>query len=117
DFTPSLDLNDIQYLLELIENLEKSSFKDDTVRHTLYLIALKQFESNFHHEFLNEKLKKTYDKISFYFLEKSSNNQLAESDIDLFLNFTETIEAKYLLNTFIAYRAESNLNETDELIH
>ncbi|WP_417195307.1 CHAT domain-containing protein [Bizionia sp.] len=117
DFTPSLVLNDIQYLLELIENLEKSSFKDDTVRHTLYLIALKQFESNFHHEFLNEKLKKTYDKISFYFLEKASNNQLAESDIDLFLNFTETIEAKYLLNTFIANRAESNLNETDELIH
>lgn len=117
DFTPSLVLNDVKFLLDIIENQEASSFKDDGLKHTIYQIALKQFESNFNHEFLNEKLEKIYDKISVYFFDKASNNQLSQAEESLFLNFTETIEAKYLLNTFIANRSQSNKTETDKLIH
>ncbi|WP_040279363.1 CHAT domain-containing protein [Psychroserpens damuponensis] len=116
EFTPSLDLTDTELILEIIDALNDSSVKDDTVKHHLFLLALKQFESNFNQEFLNDKLKKSYDQIGLYFYNKAAEGLISEEDKIRFLNFTEAIEAKFLLNTFLANRNISGKTEADVIV-
>ncbi|WP_179318930.1 CHAT domain-containing protein [Winogradskyella helgolandensis] len=113
EFTPSLVLNDTELILKVVNDLNDAPFKDDKIKHNLHVLALKQFESNFNQEFLNDKLKKSYDQIGLYFYNKASEGLLSEEDKIRFLNFTEAIEAKFLLNTFLANRITSGKTEAD----
>jgi len=82
----------------------------------LYWMAQRQFQENLKKEVLNDEINSVYSNICQYFYSEASKGLLGETEIREFLTFTEHIESKSLLNTFVNNRGESNATEVDSLI-
>ena len=117
DFEPSLVLNDTNRLLSIVDDLQNATFKNNDIIHKLYQLALKQFESNFDQDYLNEALNDSYSQICMYFYNKGSEGKLTSTEKSSFINFTETIESKYLRNTFLENRLASNTETVHSLVN
>ena len=116
DFVPSTVLRDTNHLIFFAEGFQKAAEKDEEVIEALYWLALKQFQFNFNQEILNDRIAGMYTKICNYFYTKASKGNLDAREQDEFIEFTEAIESKYLLNTFLKNRMDSNQTELDNAI-
>ena len=116
DFTPSTVLRDTNHLIYFAEGLQKDPDGNDEIIEKLYILALMQFEATYNQDLLNEKVYSMYAKISEFFYTKASNGELEQSLTEKFITFTETIESKYLLSTFVNNRFNADKTETDNLI-
>ncbi|WP_405574019.1 CHAT domain-containing protein [Winogradskyella sp. Asnod2-B02-A] len=116
DFVPSTVLRDANHLIFFAEGFQKTAEKDEEVIEALYWMALKQFQSNFNQEILNDRIAGMYSKICNYFYIKASKGNLDTLEQNEFIEFTEAIESKYLLNTFLKNRMDSNQTELDNAI-
>jgi CHAT domain-containing protein/tetratricopeptide (TPR) repeat protein len=115
DFKPGTVLSDTQRFLNLAQEFKIAS--KENVAETLYWLALKQFQTNLNHEILNDRINTLYSDICYYFYSKASKGKLDTKKLNQFIMFTETIESKHLLNTFINNRVESKTFEIDSLIN
>lgn len=110
-------LNDANFLLSLAEHLEKSNLNEPKDVETLYWLSLKQFKDNFKNQFLNDKLNKTYTKISAYFFDKLIKKELSTIEKERFVSFTENIDARFSLNKFYDNNNILSSNKSDSLIN
>ncbi|TXE12760.1 CHAT domain-containing protein [Seonamhaeicola algicola] len=114
NFVPGTVLSDTQRFLNLAQAFETTA--KTVITEKLYWLALKQFQANLNEEILNERVNALYSDICYYFFSKASQGLLAESKLNKFLIFTESIESKHLLNTFINNRKTSKTTALDSLI-
>ncbi|WP_179351149.1 CHAT domain-containing protein [Winogradskyella vidalii] len=115
DFNPGTVLSDTQRFLNIAKELEATP--NDQVTENLYWLALKQFQANLNQEILSDRVNLLYADVCYYFYTKASNKALSPSKLNQFITFTETIESKHLLNTFINNRIDSHALEIDSLIN
>ena len=80
-------------------------------------MALKQFQHNFNQEILNDRIKSMFDKICDYFYSKAAKSKLNEKETIEFITFTEQTTSKYLINTYLDNRTDSNNTKIDSLIN
>ncbi len=116
-FEPNTVLSDTGRLLDLALAFETAPKKNTAIAETLYWLALKQFQSNFNKEILSKEIDALYSKICFYFYDKASKGELGIDKQHKFIAFTENIESKYLLNTFLNNRMDSGISEIDDLVN
>ena len=116
DFTPSTVLRDTNHLIYFADGLQKTPDGNPEIIKKLYILALMQFEATYDQDLLNEKVYSMYAKISEFFYTKASNDELEQPLINKFIAFTEAIESKYLLSTFVNNRFNADKTETDNLI-
>lgn len=114
-FSPSKNINDTGFLLEVINAID--NHKDLQNIKQKYIVAAKQqFETNVKQEALNYKLKTYYDGIIYHYLDQITkgnfnNEQLIEID-----EFLETTKNAFIFNDFVVSRLKASAKEVDSLV-
>lgn len=103
-FKPSPVLKDANRILKIADKLNASKIPATKETKMLYWLALKQFKENFSNQILNDELNKTFSKISSFFFDLVSQNELTNEEEQRFFSFIELVEAKYLFKSFLDNR-------------